>query len=42
MREIEVIRLENNRGDELCLISRSQSKIVNSIIGFSTYEGKTW
>lgn len=42
MCEIEVIRSENGRGDELCLISRSQSKTVNSMISFSTDEGKTW
>ena len=28
--------------DELCLISRSQSKKINSLISFSTDEGKTW
>ena len=42
MCEIEVIRSDNGRGDELCLISRSQSKTVNSMISFSTDEGKTW
>lgn len=42
MCEIEVIRSENGQGDELCLISRSQSKTVNSMISFSTDEGKSW
>lgn len=42
MCEIEVIRSENGRGDELCLIARSQSKKVNSMIAFSSDEGKTW
>lgn len=42
MCEIEIIRSENGRGDELCLISRSQSKTVNTMLAFSTDEGKTW
>lgn len=42
MCEIEVIRSENGKGNELCLISRSQSKKVNSMISFSADEGKTW
>lgn len=42
MCEIEVIRSENGSGDELCLIARSQSKKVNSMVAFSTDEGKTW
>ncbi len=42
MCEIEVIRSENGRGDELCLIARSQSKKVNSMVAFSIDEGKTW
>ena len=42
MCEIEVIRSENGRGDELCLIARSQSKKVNSMVAFSNDEGKTW
>ena len=40
--EVEVIRSENGVGDELCLISRSQSKKINSMISFSNDEGKTW
>ena len=42
MCEIEVVRSENGIGDELCLIARSQSKKINSMISFSTDEGKTW
>lgn len=42
MCEVEVIRSENGTGDELCLIARSNSKRVNSIISFSTDEGETW
>lgn len=42
MCEVEVIRSENGTGDELCLISRSNSKKINSLISFSDDEGKTW
>lgn len=42
MCEVEVIRSDNGTGDELCLITRSNSKTVNSLISFSTDEGKTW
>lgn len=42
MCEVEVIRSNNGQGDELCLISRSNSKKMNSLISFSTDEGKTW
>ena len=42
MCEIEVIRSENGSGNELCLIARSQSKKVNSMVAFSTDEGKNW
>lgn len=42
MCEIEVIRSDMGRGDELCLIARSQSKKINSMIAFSDDEGKTW
>lgn len=40
--EIEVIRSDRGRGDELCLIARSQSKKINSMISFSTDEGESW
>lgn len=42
MCEVEVIRSDEGKGDELCLISRSNSKKMNSLISFSTDEGKTW
>lgn len=42
MCEIEVIRSDMGKGDELCLIARSQSKKINSMISFSSDEGKTW
>lgn len=42
MCEVEVIRSEQGQGDELCLISRSNTKRMNSLISFSTDEGKTW
>ena len=42
MCEIEVIRSDKGTGDELCLIARSQSKKINSMIAFSDDEGKTW
>ncbi|MBO5936786.1 MAG: exo-alpha-sialidase [Clostridia bacterium] len=42
MCEIEVIRSHMGKGDELCLIARSQSKKINSMIAFSSDEGKTW
>lgn len=42
MCEIEVIRSDKGQGDELCLIARSQSKKINSMIAFSSDEGMTW
>ncbi len=42
MCEVEVIRSEQGKGDELCLISRSNSKQMNSLVSFSTDEGKSW
>ena len=42
MCEVEVIRSEQGKGDELCLISRSNTKRMNSLISFSNDEGKTW
>ena len=41
MCEIEVIRSDEGLGNELCLISRSNSKKQNSLLSFSTDEGKT-
>ncbi len=42
MCEVEVVRSDCGKGDELCLIGRSNSKKHNSIISFSSDEGKTW
>lgn len=42
MCEVEVIRSEQGKGNELCLISRSNSKKKNSLISFSSDEGVTW
>ncbi len=42
MCEVECIRSDGGEGDELCLIARSNSKKMNSLITFSTDEGKTW
>ncbi len=40
--EIEVIRSDKGQGDELCLITRSNAKNINTMVSFSTDEGKTW
>ena len=42
MCEVEVIRSDCGKGDELCLIARSNNKHYNSLISFSNDEGKTW
>lgn len=42
MCEVECIRSEQGMGDELCLISRSNSKKMNSLVSFSRDEGVTW
>lgn len=42
MCEVEVIRSDCGKGDELCLIARSNNKHYNSLISFSQDEGKTW
>lgn len=42
MCEVEVIRSDMGQGDELCLISRSNTKKVNSLLSFSIDEGETW
>lgn len=42
MCEVEVIRSDGGQGDELCLITRSNTKKSNSLISFSQDEGKTW
>lgn len=42
MCEVEVIRSDCGKGDELCLIARCNNKAYNSLISFSNDEGKTW
>ncbi|MBQ8228455.1 MAG: exo-alpha-sialidase [Clostridia bacterium] len=42
MCEVEVVRSDCGKGDELCLIARSNNKKYNSLISFSKDEGKTW
>lgn len=42
MCEVECIRSDGGEGDELCIIARSNSKKMNSLISFSKDEGKTW
>ena len=42
MCEVEVIRSDEGQGDELCLLTRSNSKRMNSLVSFSQDEGKTW
>ncbi len=42
MCEVEVVRSDKGQGDELCLITRSNSKKINTLISFSSDEGKTW
>ncbi len=42
MCEVECIRSDVGKGDEICLLTRSNTKKVNSLITFSRDEGKTW
>ena len=42
MCEVEVISSDCGKGDELCLIARSNDKNYNSLLSFSTDEGETW
>lgn len=42
MCEVEVVRSDCGKGDELCLIARSNNKNYNSLLSFSNDEGKTW
>lgn len=42
MCEVECVRSDMGRGDELMLITRSNSKRINSLLSFSRDEGKTW
>lgn len=40
--EVECIRSEFGKGDELCLIARCNKKTCTSLLIFSNDEGKTW
>lgn len=40
--EVECIRSDGGKGDELCLITRCNKKTFNSLLIFSQDEGKTW
>lgn len=42
MCEVECVRSNGGQGDELCLITRSNTKTANSLLSFSTDEGETW
>lgn len=42
MCEVECVRSDSGNGDELMLITRSNSKKCNSLLSFSKDEGKTW
>ena len=42
MCEVECVRSDGGKGDELMLITRSNSKKINSLLSFSKDEGKTW
>ena len=42
MCEVECIRSDCGEGDELCLLTRSNTKKMNSLVSFSTDEGITW
>lgn len=40
--EVECVRSDSGKGNELCLITRNNSKLYNSFLIFSSDEGKTW
>ena len=42
MCEVECVRSDMGKGNELCLITRSNTKKMNTLLTFSTDEGKTW
>lgn len=42
MCEVECVRSDGGKGDELMLITRSNTKRINSLLSFSQDEGKTW
>lgn len=42
MCEVECIRSCSGKGDELCIITRSNTKRCNSLVSFSSDEGNSW
>lgn len=40
--EVLVVRSEQGNGDTLCMITRSDTRLINSLMAFSYDEGKTW
>lgn len=40
--EVLVVRSEQGNGDVLCMITRSETRLINSLMAFSYDEGKTW
>lgn len=40
--EVLVVRSEHGNGDVLCMITRSETRLINSLMAFSYDEGKTW
>ena len=42
MCEVECVRSDNGKGDQLCLITRSNTKCINTLLSFSDDEGETW
>lgn len=40
--EVECVRSDGGKGDELCLITRCNTKKYNTLLIFSQDEGKTW
>lgn len=40
--EVLVVRNDSGNGDVLCMIGRSDTKLINSLMAFSYDEGRTW